>query len=446
MSPVNYINACLQIWGCTISVIAAACLLLTKRQFDRFERLYFWILGCNTCALFFDMLALLFRGHPGLLCWWGVRVSNFVSFSANYCLLESFSDYLTSYLARRTAVSRRPLQFTRWICLFSLGFVVLTQFVPVIYTIDARNVYHRADWFWLSQVAGLAAMLINAGMLLRYRSALEPLERAALWTYILLPAAALVVQIFVYGLALLNLADTVAIIVIFLFLQAEQGRRSAEQENLLMQDRVAIMLSQIQPHFLYNALSVIQDLCHGKAPEAEQAAVEFSEFLRGNLDSLQADSPIPFEQELRHTQNYLSLEKKRFGDNLRVEYEIGATDFFIPALTLQPIVENAVRNGVMRQEEGGTVRVASAETAESFTVTVSDDGIGFDPAALPEDGRTHVGISNVRERLRVMSGGSLHIESARGMGTTAVLSVPKTVKSGAQTYINQKITANQAEI
>jgi len=166
------------------------------------------------------------------------------------------------------------------------------------------------------------------------------------------------VQIFVYGLALLNLADTVAIIVIFLFLQAEQGRRSAEQENLLMQDRVAIMLSQIQPHFLYNALSVIQDLCHGKAPEAEQAAVEFSEFLRGNLDSLQADSPIPFEQELRHTQNYLSLEKKRFGDNLRVEYEIGATDFFIPALTLQPIVENAVRNGVMRQEEGGTVRVA----------------------------------------------------------------------------------------
>ena len=228
-------------------------------------------------------------------------------------------------------------------------------------------------------------------------------------------------------------------VIIFLFLQAEQGRRAAEQdrlvaeqkrlvaekENLLMQSRVSIMLSQIQPHFLYNALSAIQYMCHGKAPEAEQATIQFAEFLRGNLDSLQADAPIPFRQELKHTQNYLWLEKQRFEDDLRVEYDIQAEDFNIPALTLQPIVENAVRYGVMKKEYGGTVHIASRETPDAFVVTVSDDGAGFDPYIPKADGRTHIGISNVGERLRIMCGGRLDITSTPGEGTVAKISVPK---------------------
>ena len=425
MTVMNYVNACLEIWGCTVSVVVALCLVLSKRPLDRCDRLYFWLLNCNIGALLFDFLALMFRGHPGPVCWWGVRLSNFFAFSLSYCLLESFTDYLTNFLGRRTAVSRRPLQFTRVVCLLSLALIVLTQFFPLVYTIDSHNVYHRADLFWLSQVAGIAVMAANAGMLVRYRRSIEPPEKVALWSYIVLPVAALIVQIFVYGLALLNLTDTIAIVVLFLFLQAEQGRRAAERENQLTKDRIAIMLSQIQPHFLYNALSVIQDMCHGKAPEAEEAAVEFSEFLRGNLDSLRADAPIPFEQELRHTQNYLSLEKKRFGDNLNVEYDIGTLDFSIPALTLQPVVENAVRYGVMQREEGGTVRIAACQTGEDFVVTVTDDGVGFDPMTPKEDGRTHIGISNVRERLRIMCSGNLEITSTPGAGTVARITLPK---------------------
>ena len=439
MSTIGYVNLSLELWGCVMCGMVMLCLLLGSRPRDLSDRLYLNMLLCNIGALLFDALALLFRGHPGPLCWWGVRVSNFIAFSMNYALLASFAHYLTEYLSRRAAVSRRPLQLARGVCLAAFALVVLTQFFPIIYTIDAQNVYHRAGWFWLSHAAALTVMAVCAWMLVRYRASIDPQQKAGLWSYILLPLAAVTAQMFLYGLAISNLADTVSLVIIFLFLQAEQGRNAAEQarreaeqarviaeqENELMRSREAIMLSQIQPHFLYNALAAIQCMCHGKAPEAEQATVQFAEFLRGNLDSLQADAPIPFAQELRHTQNYLWLEKQRFEDDLRVAYDIQADAFRIPALTLQPIVENAVHYGVMKREGGGTVRVTSRETADAFLVTVEDDGVGFDPFAPKEDGRTHIGISNVRERLRIMSGGSLTITSTPGQGTVARISVPK---------------------
>ena len=439
MNSIGFINLSLELWGCVMCGLVMLCLLLSSRPRSKCDRLYLQMLSCNIGALLFDALAFLFRGHSGTLCWWGVRLSNFIAFSMNYALLASFAHYLTAYLSQHADISRRPLHIARGICLCSFALVVLTQFYPIIYTVDAQNVYHRASLFWLSHAAGLLVMALCGWMLLHYRSCIDPQQQAALWSYILLPLAAITVQMFIYGLVISNLANTVSIVIIFLFLQAEQGRRAAEQERLvaeqkrlvaeqeneLMQSRVAIMLSQIQPHFLYNALTAIQYLCHGKAPEAEQATVQFSEFLRGNLDSLQADAPIPFAQELRHTQNYLWLEKQRFEDDLRVAYDIQADAFRIPALTLQPIVENAVHYGVMKREGGGTVRVTSRETADAFLVTVEDDGVGFDPFAPKEDGRTHIGISNVRERLRIMSGGSLTITSTPGQGTVARISVPK---------------------
>jgi len=432
VTTIRYINLSMELWGCVMCGVVMLCLLLGSRPRDESDQLYLRMLLCNIGSLLFDALALLFRGHPGTFCWWGVRLSNFISFSSNYGLLASFNHYLTAYLGKRDRVSQKPLLATRILCLAGIGLVVLTQFFPILYIIDARNIYHRVGFFWLSHAIGIVCVAIDAGMLLAHRQQLSRQERAAFWSYIVLPALAICVQMFVYGLVFLGLADTITMITIFIILQSEQARLIAEQkrlmaekENQLMQSRVAIMLSQIQPHFLYNALLAIQNMCHGKAPKAEQATIQFSEFLRGNLDSLQADKPIPFRQELSHTQNYLWLEKQRFEENLRVEYDIRAEDFRIPALTLQPIVENAVRYGVTKKEYGGTVRISSRETDDAFLVTVEDDGAGFDPYAPKEDGRTHIGISNVGDRLRTLCGGSLTITSRLGEGTVAVISVPK---------------------
>ena len=197
-----------------------------------------------------------------------------------------------------------------------------------------------------------------------------------------------------------------------------------ELENELIQNQISIMLSQIQPHFLYNSLTAIRELCLIDPKKAYETVDEFSTYLRGNLDSLSIKKPIPFEKELSHVKTYLSLEKKRFGDNLNIVYDINAFYFTIPALTLQPIVENAVRHGVTKREDGGTVTISTDETETVAIITVKDDGVGFD-ISRHKDKNLRVGIENVRNRLAAMCGGSLQIDSKPGIGTTAVITIQK---------------------
>ena len=155
--------------------------------------------------------------------------------------------------------------------------------------------------------------------------------------------------------------------------------------------------------------------------------VDFSSYLRGNMDSLSVDIPIRFTDELKHTKAYLSMEKLRFGDDLQVKYDILCTSFLIPALTLQPIAENAVRHGIRETADGkGTVTIASRELDDRYEITVSDDGTGFDPGKYSETDKPHIGIDNVRYRLKILCGGTLSYNSAEGQGTKkAVISIPK---------------------
>ena len=143
------------------------------------------------------------------------------------------------------------------------------------------------------------------------------------------------------------------------------------------------------------------------------------------MNSLKEQAPVPFESELRHLETYLSLEKMRFGDELNIEYDIEATDFLIPSLTVQPLVENAVKHGVGMKEDGGTVTIATKEFNDRYEVIVSDDGVGFDTAKKPNDGRTHIGMENVRNRLKTMCNAVLNIESTVGKGTVATITIPK---------------------
>lgn len=198
--------------------------------------------------------------------------------------------------------------------------------------------------------------------------------------------------------------------------------KNREMEEQLRETDMSIMLSQIQPHFLYNSLSAIRELCLEDPEEAPRALEEFSAFLRGNMDSLRSKVPVPFSRELEHVKHYLHLEQIRFGNDLRVEYDIREEDFFLPTLTIQPIVENAVKYGVGNKEEGGTVRISTCREGEKIVITVEDDGIGFDVDEIEhipvqKDGRTHIGLSNVKHRLKKMVNGTMTIHSRRETGT-----------------------------
>lgn len=139
------------------------------------------------------------------------------------------------------------------------------------------------------------------------------------------------------------------------------------------------------------------------------------------MDGIQTKDPIPFEKELDHTKTYLEIELLRFSDILKVEYDIEVTDFRIPALSLQPLVENAVKYGIRSREDGGTVRISTRRRNGKNYISVEDDGMGFDVNESQNDGRSHVGIENTRKRLKLMMDADLCIESKIGVGTITTI-------------------------
>ncbi|MGN0637525.1 MAG: sensor histidine kinase [Huintestinicola sp.] len=203
------------------------------------------------------------------------------------------------------------------------------------------------------------------------------------------------------------------------------AREAEHLRTELAENRISIMLSQIQPHFLYNSLNTIYGLCEKDPSAAKEAVNDFADYLRGNMDSLSRKVPVPFETELRHLKAYLALEKMRFKNKLEIVWDIETDSFMLPALTVQPLVENAVKHGICGSEKGGTVRISARELADCFEVEISDNGTGFDPAEEKCDGKTHLGIDNVRNRLWKMSRATLEITSEPGKGTDAVIRIPK---------------------
>lgn len=199
----------------------------------------------------------------------------------------------------------------------------------------------------------------------------------------------------------------------------------AELERALVESRTAVMLSQIQPHFLYNALTGIKTLCGSSPEQAEDAMEHFSYFLRSNLDSLSDTRLIPFDKEISHVKKYFYLEKMRFKDRVNLVWALEFRDFMLPPLTLQPLVENAVRYGITKKENGGTVTIRSKEQDGQVLILITDDGMGFDADALQEDGRSHTGIENVRSRLKLQCGGSLTIRSEKNVGTEVQITLPE---------------------
>ena len=189
--------------------------------------------------------------------------------------------------------------------------------------------------------------------------------------------------------------------------------------------RSALVLSQVRPHFLYNSLTAIADLCEQAPAEAKEATLAFAEYLRTNMNSLHAKGTVPFETELRHIQTYLYLEQLRFGDELLVDLDIETTDFYLPALTIQPLVENAVKWGVGQKEEGGLITLSTRTTPLGIEVTVSDDGVGFDPEHPPQDGKNHFGLQRGRDRRRMVCGAKLTVDSKVGRGTVVRVSIPR---------------------
>ena len=195
------------------------------------------------------------------------------------------------------------------------------------------------------------------------------------------------------------------------------------EKALIAEQQIQIMMTQMQPHFLYNTLSTIQALCRIDPEKASDTTEKFGIYLQQNLDSINQPELIPIKKELEHTKIYADIEMIRF-KNVRVEYDIKDESFCVPALTVQPLVENAIKHGVRIRKEG-VVTVRTKKTDNGHEVVISDNGCGFDTTQQLGTDKTHIGIRNVEERVRIMCGGSVSIESRLDEGTTVTIRIPE---------------------
>ena len=224
------------------------------------------------------------------------------------------------------------------------------------------------------------------------------------------------------ALSALTLAIIIACVFVYFWFHIQFVR--LYESDLRAEQRIKIMISQIQPHFLYNTIATFRALCKKDADKASLVAENFAQYLRQNLDLLESKNLIPIEKEIEHTKTYTDIEKVRF-DNIHIDYVIEDTSFYVPPLSVQPMVENAIRHGV-RTREKGIVSIATRRIENMHEIVISDNGTGFDQSNLNHSDEKHIGIKNVKERIEKLCKGTLEIQSEPGVGTTVIIRIPET--------------------
>ena len=331
---------------------------------------------------------------------------------------------MTLYLQHCSGERRKrtPLfssMITLWLVYVAL--LIFAQFTTEIYTVTPDNVYQRGPWYFLLLVPPAAMMLLNFVSLLFRRKQLNKKQRAAFAVYLLVPLFCMLVQMVSYGLLMIVIGTSVSVMIMFILILLDQVEHGIRQQQENASQQASIIVLQMRPHFIYNTLMSIYYLCKQDAEKAQQLILDFTNYLRRNFTAIAKEDTIPFTEEMEHTRTYLAVEQARFKDQLMVEFDTPFTDFRLPPLTLQPIVENAVKHGLDPELEPLFISVSTRETGDSVEVVVDDSGPGFKPT---DDDEPHVALENIRKRLKMMCNGELTISERSCGGTVVTIRIP----------------------
>lgn len=212
------------------------------------------------------------------------------------------------------------------------------------------------------------------------------------------------------------------------------------QKELLIESEIKALQAQIQPHFLFNALNTIAVFCRTNPNKARELILNLSNYLRNSFKN--QGEFIPLSKEIESVQAYLSIEQARFSERLNVAYDIKADmDIFIPPLILQPLVENAIKHGILSNIEGGTVKISAFSEDDEAVIIVEDTGVGMSKTQIHallnnKYSNQGVGLTNVINRLQCIYGRKPEIESEIGKGTKITIKIPKIPKERGELFEN----------
>lgn len=409
-----YVNIALEAFALVITLIVfVAC----RAEFSK-EKVgarYFLAMQISVMiALIADMIGWIGEGHSELSVM--TLVANTVATCACQVVIITFMGYQVSGLYSNSRAAACILSIYRVLCVFSLLFCVGNAFFGYAFAMDEHGHYVHSESAIITFVYLLFPILsfFAVTLLAFFAKSTSKVNRLASFVYTLFPMAGVIIDYTVHGISLTYVGFTVSILVIYTSIYLKKQKQLESQRN-------ALMLSQINPHFVYNTLSTIAAMCDISPKQAKYLTIDFSRYLRKNIDTLTVEKPIPFEQELSHVECYLKIEKARFCERLNVNYSIQCKNFKIPPLTVQPLVENAIKHGITKKIEGGSVRISTYEKETTYVIEIIDDGVGFDTEAT----EWHVGLQNVRNRIAAMCKGTVTVKSTVGVGTRVTVEIPK---------------------
>ena len=440
--------AAFEIWGILIcSGIGIYFFLVTKIN-NRADSVMCIMQFVAAAALTFDVGVVISQGVNEPWAKILFPISMLATMILQYLMVALFVGYV-KYLARAGKVSRVIASFTYYFAAGSaLTSIISAKYTHWYYIIDEQNVYQRQPYYNIALVLIAVLFVLVVLQIIVCAKRLLVKQVVSLLLYILIPFTMVILQVvFKPGIGLTNIGMAISLIIIFIvnnvritFMESELNKKVLQQNMVLLNQNKVIaekkeeienlqlnmVITQMQPHFVFNVLNIIYYLCAKDTKLAQTAIDNFSSYLRTNIDSLVSDELAPFSKELEHVKNYLDLEKLRFDDELEIEYDIGPTDFHLPMLVVQPLAENAVKHGIAKSSRGGKLIIRTVEDYDNYYIYVIDNGVGFDTKKKPaDDGRSHIGVENVRVRIEKRVNGKLEIFSTKGKGTTAVITIPK---------------------
>lgn len=388
-----------------------------KKADKRFFVAFFSILVAYVAADLTSQISLVFAD-------WGTwQLSKAMVFSESL-FSSMLMPMLTLYILRCAGENYKLSPPFYTVCSLWAVYVMLlliTQFTAEIYYFTPDNVYHRGILYPILLIPPALLMFINMFILHKKRGALSHRQKTAFTIYIVLPLLCMLAQMTAYGLLMIVIGTSAAALFMFMFLLIEQVDLYVKQREQIAAQKANIAVLQMRPHFIYNTLTSIYFLCKKDPEKAQQVTLDFTTYLRNNLSAMAKEGDIPFKDELEHAKAYLAVEMVRFEGHLYVEFDTPYINFRVPPLTLQPLVENAVKHGLSMELEPLYISVYTRKTEKGSEIRVEDTGIGF---TAIDKSTPHIALENIRDRIEMYSGGTLTIEPRKQGGTVVTIFIP----------------------
>lgn len=364
--------------------------------------------------------------------WYFLEESNSLIFklclAVDYILFQMVAASLHMYMVKQFEdifLTPKFFAYIGYAVVAVMGVLWLASYKLGIFFRFTANGYEHTEIFALSWSPTILVFIIDFVLLVLNFLKLEARDVYVFASYIMIGIMGCLLEHYLNTPAL-YVAFVMILLLLYINIDMHKTKTIAEQQNRIEEGQALLALSQIKPHFIYNCLNVIQVLCTTDPELAQTATHRFSCFLRGYIDAMDKVEMIPLEDELYIVENYIYLERLRFGERLQLQMDIENEDFFVPALSVEPLVENAIKYGILRKPEGGTVSIHAYDTLDEHIVEIKDDGVGIDSDWRTQkmEKRSHVGMKNVESRLTKLCMGYLQVESESGMGTKISIHIP----------------------